>query len=467
MRRTRILVTLGPATNSPERIRALIDAGADAFRLNFSHGTVDSHRESCRMIREAAAGASRTIAVVQDLAGPKIRIGTVAAPLTLTPGATLVIEHGDGVGNGHRVFCIVDALFAAVEPGAHLLLDDGRIELEVVSRAPGRIESKVVTGGVLESNKGISAPGVALPISALTDKDRADLRAGVGMGVDIVSVSFVQSAADLRAARDAAAAAGAPDLGIIAKIEKPQAVQDLPAILAVADGLMVARGDLGVEMPLETLPAIQRTIIREARRHGVPVIVATQVLESMRESPRPTRAEVTDAAHAVDQGADAIMLAGETAIGAYPREAVLTLGRIIQEVERVPAEIDVVDEPASLSGATVHGRGLCEAAVALARRAGVDAIVAVTGGGRTARILAALRPQSRILAVTPNSATASRLALTWGVTPAVIPHPANLSDIRQALVSQGLMQPGNVAVFVAVSETLEREHSNFMHVEAL
>jgi pyruvate kinase len=212
---------------------------------------------------------------------------------------------------------------------------------------------------------------------------------------------------------------------------------------------------------------VQRTIIREARRHGVPVIVATQVLESMRENPRPTRAEVTDAAHAVDQGADAIMLAGETAVGRYPREAVQTLDRIIGEVERVPAEIDVVEEPASLSGASVHGRGLCEAAVTLARRAGVDAIVAVTGGGRTARILSALRPPARILAVTPNSATALRLALTWGVTPVVVDHPAKLAEIRQALIAGGHLRSGNVAVFVAVSETLEREHTNFMHVEAL
>lgn len=467
MRRTRVLVTLGPATSAPDPIRALIEAGADAFRLNFSHGTVDSHREWCRMIRDAAAASSRTIAIVQDLAGPKIRIGDVAAPLELAAGDRLSILYGNGVGGGDRVYCSVDALFTAVEPGARLLLDDGHIELEAVAASRDRIDTRVVTGGPLDSHKGISAPGVTLPISALTEKDRADLRAGIDMGVDMACVSFVQSADDLRTARELAAAAGAPDLGLIAKIEKPKAIENLAAILSVCDGLMVARGDLGVEMPLETLPAIQRTIIRSARQHGVPVIVATQVLESMRESPRPTRAEVTDAAHAVDQGADAIMLAGETAAGAYPREAVRTLGRIIEEVERVPAEIDIVEDAGSLSGATVHGRGLCEAAVTLARRAGVDAIVALTGGGRTARILSALRPAARILAVTPNAATAARLALTWGVTPVVIPHPANLSDIRQALVARGHLRSGNVAVFVAVSEALEREHTNFMHVEAL
>jgi pyruvate kinase len=461
MRRTRILSTLGPASDGPDQIRALLEAGTDAFRLNFSHGTHDGHADVCRRIRDVSAQMGRAVSVLQDLAGPKIRIGKMAAPLTLTTGDHLTIEHGDFVGGPGRVSCASDALFASVSSGARLLVDEGRIELEVTHAAANRIETRVLTGGDLDSNKGINVPS-AVQTSALTPKDADDLRAGIAMGVDLVAISFVQTADDLRQVRAAARAAGAPDLPIIAKIEKPQAVDRIDEILLECEGLMVARGDLGIEMPLEALPAVQRLLIRAARARGVPVIVATQVLESMRSSPRPTRAEVTDAAHAVDQGADAIMLAGETAIGQYAELAVATLDRIILEAEKTAP----LEPPPEILGFSEHGHALCEAAVALAARAGAVAIVAVTEGGRTARMLSALRPRARILAATPNASTAARLALVWGVTP-LVADGSRVEDLRIVLRNRDILPAGAVVVFVSMDSALDRDDANFVHVERL
>jgi pyruvate kinase len=461
MPRTRILSTIGPASSDLAVISAMLAAGADAFRLNFSHGTLATHQEMCRRIRQAAQAVRRDVAIVQDLGGPKIRIGELAAPLRLETGATLVIERGDTASDPGQVSCSFDALFTSVVPGHRLLVDDGTIELEVTDVALGRITTRVITPGVLQSHKGINVPGVRLRTSALTPKDVDDLRAGIAMGVDLVALSFVQSPDDLTAARTVAASAGAADLPIIAKIEKPQAVEQIDEILQVADGIMVARGDLGIEVPLETLPAVQKRLIRAARQRGVPVIVATQVLESMRSSPRPTRAEVTDAAHAVDEGVDAIMLAGETAVGQYPVRAVETLDAIMQEAERFPPAVRIVPEAV---GVTEHGRALCEAAVAMADRARASAIVALTSAGKTARTLAALRPAARILAATPSAQTAARLSLVWGVTPLVI-DPATLGPVRDEIVNRGLVPPGAVVVFVSMHSVLGREETNFVHVE--
>ena len=464
MRRTRILATLGPASSDPETIRALLEAGADAFRLNFSHGTAADHAVVCKRVREVAAATGRQIAVLQDLGGPKIRTGTLPQPIQLTAGDTLVIERGDFVGGAGRVSCQFDALFTSVQIGHRLLVDDGHIELDVTAIAPGKLTTVVVTGGALSSNKGINVPGVQLRTSALTAKDIDDLRAGVAMGVDLVALSFVQSADDVVAAHAAAAAAGAPDMPIVAKIEKPQAVAQIDEILQVADGLMVARGDLGIELPLERLPAVQKRIVLAARRRGVPVIVATQVLESMRFEPRPTRAEVTDAAHAVDEGVDAIMLAGETAAGKYPVRAVATLDAIVSEAESAAGGTTrVVSE---LTGSSEHGRALCEAALALADRARAAAIVAVTQGGLTARMLAALRPSARIIAATPNAKAAATLSLVWGVTP-MVTEAVTLSAIRPLLVARGLLPTGSVVVFVAISAVLGADGANYVHVERL
>jgi pyruvate kinase len=460
MRRTRILATAGPSTPLPV-LRELIRAGADAFRLNFSHGTHESQAAMYKMIRDAAMAEGRPVAIVQDLSGPKIRTGEVSAPFTLNGGDRLTIAPGTFMGGPGRVSCSFEALFSSARVGDRLLVNDGRIELEVTAAGPDGLDTRVAAGGVLSSNKGLNLPGVTIRTSAVTPKDETDLRFGIELGIDFAAVSFVQSADDVSHARRVAAGAGAPDLPIIAKIERPQAVEQIESILDVADGVMVARGDLGLELPLEKLPAAQKRVTRAARARGVPVIVATQVLESMVVEPRPTRAEVTDAAHSVDERADAIMLAGETAAGAYPVRAVQMLAAIIREVEGMPDHADVSPDAAARNR---PGRPLCEAAVALAERSGAVAIVAMTEAGKTPRMLAALRPSAQILAATPNARTAAQLSLTWGVTP-VITGAMTIPGVRDALRNREIVQQGDVIVFVSMHPKLSQDGTNFIHLE--
>jgi pyruvate kinase len=464
MRRTRILATMGPASRDPAIVRDLIAAGADAFRLNFSHGTHAEHAEAYRHIRAAAAEAGRRIAIVQDLGGPKIRTGTVAAPIMLAAGDTLAIEHGDFVGGPGRVSCTFDALFASSHAGDRLLMDDGRIELAVTSASASRIDARVVVGGELDSHKGINLPGVPIATCAVTPKDEDDLKFGLALGVDFVALSFVQSAADVRRARELATACGAPDVALIAKIERPQALDHLEEILDVVDAVMVARGDLGIEVPLETLPALQRRLVTRSRARGVPVIVATEVLESMRHEPRPTRAEVTDAAHAVDEGADVIMLSGETAMGDYPVRTVQTLTAIISAAEASREATPAV----ALEGTewSAHGLALCEAALTLAERAQASAIVAVTAAGNTARLLAALRPRATIVAATPNERTAAQLSLVWGITP-VVTGATTLDAVRDAIRSSGAIHTGETVVFVSMETALGVGNRNFLRIEKI
>ncbi len=462
MRRTRILATAGPSTPLPV-LRELIRAGADAFRLNFSHGTHESHAAMFALIREAAMAEGRPVAVVQDLGGPKIRTGDLSGPFTLNGGDSLIIAPGTFMGGRGRVACSFEALFTSARVGDRLLVNDGRIELEVVAAGPDGLDTRVLAGGVLSSHKGINLPGVTIRTSAVTAKDEADLKFGIELGIDFAAVSFVQSADDVSHARRVASQAGAPDLPIIAKIERPQAVEQIESILDVADGVMVARGDLGVELPLEKLPAAQKRVTHAARARGVPVIVATQVLESMIVEPRPTRAEVTDAAHSVDERADAIMLSAETAVGAYPVRAVQMLDAIIREVEAMPDHADV---PPDAAARNRPGRPLCEAAVALAQRAGAVAIVAMTEAGKTPRMLAALRPEAQVLAATPNARTAAQLSLTWGVTP-VITGAMTIPGVRDTLRHRGIVRQGDVVVFVSMHPKLSQDGRNFIHLERI
>jgi pyruvate kinase len=413
MRRTKIVATLGPASDDSRSIDALIAAGVDVFRLNFSHGTHDSHAEIYRRVREAAASSGRVVAVMQDLSGPKIRTTSLEAgkPLTLADGGELRIRGGEEPGRDGLVFTPYAELVRSARPGDRLLLDDGRIELRVTEASTGELKTIVVNGGTLGEHKGINAPGVPLPSSAVTPKDAEDLRFGLSLGVDYVALSFVQTAADLQRARAIMDDCG-KTVPLIAKIERPAAVANLDAILELAQGVMVARGDLGLEMPLEQVPRVQKEIIRHARSAGRPVIVATQVLESMRVEPRPTRAEVSDAANAVGEGADAIMLAGETAIGSWPARTVRTLASIIIEAERMPSElVSPVRDPVG----SIHARALCEAAVTLATTARADAIVAVTHAGKTAKLLSSLRPDTRVIAATERGTVARWLALYRGI----------------------------------------------------
>lgn len=473
MRRTRIIATLGPSTASPETIATLVERGVDIFRLNFSHGTPASHAALVTAVRAAARAAGRFVAILQDLPGPKIRIGPLGEPLTLMPGSALRLEHGAFEGDASRVAVAYRELIDAAQPGDRLLVDDGRIELKVTGRRPGALVTEVVNGGTLTGNKGINAPGIALPPSSITGRDVESLRVGLSLGIDIVAVSFVQAAADVLAAKRILADAGRPHVPIVAKIERPQALAQIDAILNVADGLMVARGDLGLEMPLERVPTVQKDLVRRARREGIPVIVATQVFDSMRAEPRPTRAEVSDAANAVADGADAIMLSDETATGAFPIHAVEMLDAVIREAEAMPSrdgETPLLDDPVF----SLHGRALCEAAVTLARGGQADAVVAVTRHGKTARLLSAFRPKAPIFAATPSEESASRLALLWGVTPLVCDfertgdgESEGLAYVSKALIDRGLLAPDAVVVFVRVSADRGNPRSNFLHLQQL
>lgn len=463
MRHTKIVATVGPSSSSAEAIGALINAGVDVFRLNFSHGSHESHAAVVARIRHAARQAGCHVGIMQDLSGPKIRTGPLAGrdPVQLVQGDLVQVKPGDLPTSPGVLYTPYAELIHSVKAGDRLLLDDGRIELRVRERQEDALEAVVVNGGVLGANKGINAPGVALPASALTEKDVLDLRFGLTLGVDFVALSFVQTAEDIVRARDVMAAAGAA-LPIIAKIERPAGVENLKAILREAQGVMVARGDLGLEMPLEQVPRIQKQIIREARALGRPSILATQVFESMRVDPRPTRAEVSDAANAVDDGADAIMLAGETAIGRFPVATVQTLDAVIRDAESVPNtdHVTPVLDPAE----SRHGHALCEAAVTLATTGHADAIVAITEEGKTARLLASLRPTSPILAATPGEPVASRLTLLRGVRPFVSAE-RDVDRVKDDLLRRALVPPRAVVVFINVSPELGRSDTNFLNVQ--
>jgi pyruvate kinase len=480
VRHTKIIATLGPSSAAPSAIDALIAAGVDVFRLNFSHGTHDDHRATLRRVREASVRAGRHIAILQDLSGPKIRTGPLARgiPLDLHEGDELRIAAGDAPGGVGRVFTPYAPLVTSARPGDRLLLDDGRIELRVTGTAGGQLITAVVNGGQLGEHKGINAPGVALPAGALTVKDEADLRFGLSLGVDFVAMSFVQTPEDVRAARRIMQASNT-DVPIVAKIERPQALDCLDAILDAADGVMVARGDLGLECPLEQVPRIQKTIVARARALGRPVIVATQVFESMRAEPRPTRAEVSDAATAVDEGVDAIMLAGETAIGQYPVACVQTLATVISAAENGAARAELLAAGIGLDRRSgdaradgfdafraVHGRAMCEAAVTLASTGQAEAIVALTHFGKTAQLLSSLRPPASILAVTPSDAVARRLRLYWGVRPVV----SDLLDMRAlepTIRAEMSLSPRAVVVCINISPDLTRPDANFLNVQQM
>ncbi|HVH27245.1 MAG TPA: pyruvate kinase [Vicinamibacterales bacterium] len=470
MRRTKIVVTLGPASNTDAMVEALIAAGANIFRLNFSHGTHDWHRDAFKRIHAAAERAGREVAILQDLPGPKIRTGKLQGgrPITLKPGDPLTIVIGDLEGGSGRISTRFEGLALSVRPGDRLLLADGLVELRVEAASRSEVQTVVIEGGQLGEHKGINAPGVALPASAVTAKDADDLRFGLALGVDMVALSFVQTASDLKRARQIAVEAGVPDIPLIAKLERPQALDHLDEILDSCDAVMVARGDLGLEMPLERVPHAQKEITRRARRRGIPVILATQVLESMTFEPRPTRAEVNDAASAVDDGVDAIMLAGETAIGAFPAKAAMTLDAIIREAERSSAEAPAAVGSPPAGG---HAQALCEAAVTLANRGEAHVIVAVTRSGVTARQLSALRPLAPIVATTDDRSLARRLLLPWGIVPVCVDIGENVTEaaelIGRQLVDRGLEPSGTVVVFVNASPDLSRGDANYLKIQRL
>ena len=468
MRKTKIIATLGPASSSDAAIRELIDAGVDVFRFNFSHGTHESHAATIARVRQAATQTGRLIGLLQDLSGPKIRTGWLRGhtPVPLTRGERLTIGVGDFEGEPGHVSTTFD-LPRVVRPGDCLLLDDGRLQLRVEKVTPGELQTTVVDGGPLGEHKGINVPGVEFPPTGLTDKDIADLQFGAKQGVDFVALSFVQSAAVLRQARDLLRTSNAPEIPLVAKLERPEAIARLDEILQASDAVMVARGDLGLELPLERVPRVQKEITRRGRALEVPVVVATQVLESMRTAPRPTRAEVSDAANAVEDGVDAIMLAGETAAGEYPVKAVQTLDAIIREAESIPPVRHPITRPGGLVSA--HAHAVCEAAITLAESGDAAAIVAVTRGGKTARVLSALRPQAPIYAASDDAAVLRCLSLLWGVVPTLTDLAdevnATAARIGNELVTRGAIAAGSVIVVVSITDDISSSRSNFVKLQ--
>jgi pyruvate kinase len=448
-RRARIVATLGPASRTPEMVLNLARAGADVFRLNFSHGSHADHAAALNAVRAAEAAIDRPLGVLADLQGPKFRIGTFRThQAQIGPGARLRLDLDPAPGDARRVCLPHPELFAALADGAQLLVDDGRVRLKVVDHGADFAEVEVVQGDRLSDHKGVSLPGQVIPLSPLTPKDRADLAFALRLGVDWVALSFVQRAADMAELRQLVQGRAA----VLAKIEKPAALADLDAILDLCDGVMVARGDLGVELAPEEVPVAQKTIVRAARLRGAPVIVATQMLESMISAPVPTRAEASDVANAVYEGADALMLSAESAAGSFPLEAVAMMDRIIERVERDP------NWPGLMSAE--HGGLLdddADALVAAARRAAeagsTACLVAFTSTGGTARRLARERPLQPVLALTPDIGVARRLALVWGLEPRLAETPKGLEHLTRgaALMAAqlGLAEPNGRVLILA------------------
>jgi pyruvate kinase len=465
-RRAKIVCTLGPATSSPDQIMALVHAGLDVARLNMSHGSHDGHLAAYRAVRAACDATGRSVGVLIDLQGPKIRLGRFASgPVTLAAGQEFTITGEDVPGDARVVSTTYPGLAGDVHPGTQVLVDDGRVVLEVTGVQGPRVRTRVVVGGPVSDHKGLNLPGVRVSAPALTRKDAEDLRWALALRADMIALSFVQGPEDAEPARRIMDEAGA-GLPLIAKIEKPQAVAALPEVVAAFDGIMVARGDLGVEYPLEQVPLVQKRAIGLARKAAKPVIVATQMLESMVSAPRPTRAEASDVANAVLDGADALMLSAETSVGAYPVDAVAMMARIIVAAEGEPA---LAAPPPAVPETT--GCAIARAAAEVGAAVGARALVAFTMTGETARRLARYRSPIPLLAFTTETATRSQLALTWGAETFIAPAVAHTDDmVRQveaALLDIGRCDKGDVVVIVAGSPPGTPGRTNALRVHRI
>lgn len=454
--RTTIVATLGPATSDPESIENLIRAGMSVARINFSHGSYDEHRERVESIRAVSEKSGAHVACLQDLCGPKIRTGPLSNPegVTLQDGAEFILTTEKVLGTAERASTTYDNMHEDVRVGESVLLDDGLIELKI-ERIQGRdVHTRVIHGGVLKPAKGINLPGSALSVSALTDKDREDVEYGLSLNVDYMALSFVRQADDILELKKLLAKNGREDMPVIAKIEKPEAMHNLEAILDVVDGVMVARGDLGVEMPAEQVPMLQKKIIYEAHRRGRLVITATQMLDSMIHNPRPTRAEASDVANAILDGTDAVMLSGETAVGKYPVKTVATMARIARHTESMwdripwkwPADSSLLDR-SSVSRAVV--KAACRTANELDARF----VVTFTESGATARLASHYRPGQPIIALSSSKRVCRQLALAWGITPIFFNHYESLENMikegLELLITSGLVSAGDTAVMIA------------------
>ena len=465
-RRAKIVCTLGPASATPDRLRALVDAGMDVARLNFSHGSHDDHARSCDLVREAAAMEGRSVGILADLQGPKIRLGKFGAgPVVWEAGERVVITTEDVLGDHDRVSTTYSNLADDVRPGDRLLIDDGNVALTVVNVGRTDVECDVVEGGTVSDSKGLSLPGVKVSVPAVSDKDEDDLRFALGLPVDLIALSFVRSPADVALVHQVMRDVGVRR-PVIAKLERPEAVANLHEIVEAFDALMVARGDLGVELPLEQVPLFQKRAIQAAREQARPVIVATQMLESMIEQSRPTRAEASDVANAVLDGADALMLSGETSVGRYPVQAVATMARIIDTVESDSTTVPALGHrPATQSGA------ITSAAKAVGEALGAKALVAFTQTGDTARRLSRHHSELPLLAFTPEPSIRYQLALCWGVETFLTPEVGSTDEmIRQVdaeMLKRGRGVAGDLVVIVAGSPPGTAGATNMVRVHRL
>jgi pyruvate kinase len=451
VRRAKIVCTLGPATSTPERIRALVEAGMDVARLNLSHGAYEDHEKVYRMVREASDATGRGVGIFVDLQGPKIRLGRLASgPVVLEPGAQFTITTRDVPGDGTMASTTYAGLPGDVAPGDPILINDGKVHLEVLSVVDHDVLTRVVVGGTISNHKGINLPGVAVSVPAMSVKDEQDLRWALGLTVDMIALSFVRSAADAEDVRAIMDEMGV-HLPVIAKIEKPQAIDNIDEIIDAFDAVMVARGDLGVECPLEDVPFLQKQVIEAARRQAKPVIVATQMLESMITAPQPTRAEASDVANAVLDGADAVMLSGETSVGEYPIETVATMARIVESTEdHGLARMSAIDwQPRSRGGV------IAKAAAEVGERVGARYLVAFTQSGDSARRLSRYRSHIPVLAFTPVPLVRSQLSLSWGVETFIgeaVDHTDEMvRQVDEALLKIGRVQEGDLVVIIAGS----------------
>ncbi|MBE9050714.1 pyruvate kinase [Nostocales cyanobacterium LEGE 11386] len=452
MRRTKIICTVGPATSAPEKLPALVEAGMNVARLNFSHGAYEFHAQTAKHLRQISAEQQKPLAIMQDLCGPKIRLGTL-------PPAGLTVEAGDEVtfvlqDKGESIDELplpLPTLFAMVRPGEPILINDGRVKLIVTDRDADKIRALVKIGGLLSTHKGVNLPETPLPVSSITEKDLMDLRFGIQLGVDLVAVSFVRSPQDLEPAQRMIEAAGA-SIRLIAKIERAEAVERFDSILEVADGIMIARGDLGVEMPIHEVPMIQKDIIRRCNHAGKPVITATQMLESMISAPDPTRAEATDVANSILDGTDAVMLSGETAVGQYPIAAVQMMHDIAVCTEKSLQE-GSRHAWSHAAGSLSVTESVAEAVCRIAYETGARAILCNTSSGSTAKLVSKYRPSTPIIALTPDETAYRQLALSWGVEPLLIPPVYNAEEmfmnVVDTVVEMGLANHGDKVVITS------------------
>jgi pyruvate kinase len=468
-RRAKIICTIGPSCSTEAALRQLVQVGMDVARLNFSHGSHRDHEGSIETLRRVAAEEGKSICILQDLQGPKIRTGTLKdhQPVTLKTGAQVTITTREVQGTPELISTTFKGLADEVKPGTCILLSDGRIELRVTNVIGDDVECQVINGGTLGEHQGINLPGAALSIPALTEKDRKDLEFGLEHGVDAIALSFVRSAADVLEAKKIIAA-HKKDVPVIAKLEKPQALDQLEAILEACDGVMVARGDLGVEMPPEKVPVIQKHVIRRATEWRKPVIIATQMLESMIENPRPTRAEASDVANAIFDGTDAVMLSAETASGRYPNEAVCMMAKIVVEAESNMADY-MQPRRRTRRGLSIS-ETICESIAHAAEDLTIAAIAVFTETGSSARMVSKFRPKSRIYAFSHLASVCNRMNLLWGVLPVRREHARNaeemLATAEQELVRSGKLAAGDILGVVA-GRQMAAGSTNFMRLHVV